>query len=117
MAGGRLVPGGASQVSTQIQIASCKLVPEGLAPLAGSGDVWMDPAAGWKLSSPRYHVDYTCGGQPAVGEYKEGAGHVVWWARSTPLENGSISRDGDLVFFLNSLAPSEGHHFYLDEAL
>ena len=115
--GGRLAPGGAVQPSRQFQLAACKLAPEGLAPLAGSGEVWMAPEVSWRLSSPRYRVDYTCTGDPAVVEYSEGAGHVVWWASSTPLENGSISRDGDLALFLNSLGTRDGHHFYWDESM
>ena len=117
VAGGLLAPGGSPQPSAQFQIAACKLSPEGLAPLASSGDVWMMPTAGWKLASPRYHVDYTCAGQPAVVEYNEGSGHVVWWASSTPLENGSISRDADLALFLNALGARDGHRFYWDESL
>lgn len=117
MAGGMLVPGGAVQPSAQFQIAACKLTPEGLGPLAYSGDVWMTPVAGWKLTIPRYHVDYNCAGQPAVVEYNEGAGHVIWWAASTPLENGSIGRDGNLNLLLNALGSPEGHHFYWDESL
>lgn len=115
--GGQLVPGGAVQGSKQFQISACKLAPEGLSPLAGAGDVWMQPAMGWKLSSPRYHVDYACAGDPAVVDYSEGAGHVVWWASSTPLENGSIARDGNLGLFLTSLGPREGRHIYWDESL
>jgi hypothetical protein len=115
--GGLLAPGGEAQVSKQFQMAACKLTPQGLAPLAGSGDVWMQPAAGWRLANPRYRADYTCAGEPAVVEYSEGAGHVVWWASSTPLENGSIARDGDLDLLLNSLGTREGHSFYWDESL
>ncbi len=117
IAGGQLVPGGAVRPSQQFQMASCKLAPEGLAPLASSGEVWMQPAAGWTLASPRYRVDYTCAGDPAVVEYDEGAGHIVWWASATPLENGSIGRANDLDFFLNALGQREGHHFYWDESL
>lgn len=117
MVGGQLVPDGAAMPSGQFQMSSCKLAPEGLAPLAASGDVWMQPAMVWKLSSPRYHVDYACAGQPAVVEYNVGAGKVVWWASSTPLENGSIGRDGDLALFLSSLGARDGHHFYWDESL
>jgi hypothetical protein len=62
-------------------------------------------------------VEYTCGNQPAVVEYDWGKGHVVWWASSTPLENGSITRAHDLDLFLNSLGPREGKHFYWDESL
>jgi hypothetical protein len=42
---------------------------------------------------------------------------VVWWASSTPLENGSLERAGNLDLLLNSLGPSEGKHFYWDESL
>jgi hypothetical protein len=41
----------------------------------------------------------------------------VWWANSTPLENGSLARANDLNLLLNSLGPREGHHFYWDESL
>jgi hypothetical protein len=73
--------------------------------------------SGLKLTSPRYRVDYACAGQPSVVEYNEGAGHVVWWASSTPLENGSMSRDRNLRLLLNSLGARDGHHFYWDESL
>jgi len=117
ISGGQLVPESAVQPPSQFQMAACKLSPEGLAPLASSGEVWMTPAAGWKLASPRYHSEYTCAGQPVVVEFSEGAGHVVWWASSTPLENGSIGRGGDLALLLNSLGAREGHRFYWDESL
>jgi hypothetical protein len=52
-----------------------------------------------------------------VVEYAWGKGHVVWWASSTPLENGSLSRAHNLDLLLNSLGPREGHRFYWDESL
>ncbi|HVU48404.1 MAG TPA: DUF4350 domain-containing protein [Terracidiphilus sp.] len=115
--GGAILPNGAAQPPDRLTMAACKLTPEGLDPLAGSGDVWMVPMAGWKMSSPRYRVEYECGGQPAVVEYGVGAGLAVWWASSTPLENGSISRDGNLDLFLNSLGSRDGSHIYWDESL
>ncbi|MGB6720284.1 MAG: DUF4350 domain-containing protein, partial [Terracidiphilus sp.] len=117
MSGGLLAPEGAVQPPTQFTMAACMLAPEGLDPLAGSGDVWMVPAAGWKLTSPRYRVEYSCAGEPAVVEYDVGAGHVVWWAGSTPLENGSIGRAGNLDLFLNAIGSREGHRIYWDESL
>ncbi len=42
---------------------------------------------------------------------------MVWWASSTPLENGSLARANDLDLLLNSLGPRDGHHFYWDESL
>ena len=41
----------------------------------------------------------------------------MWWASSTPLENGSLARAANLDLFLNSLGPREGRHFYWDESL
>ncbi len=117
MAGGALAPDEAVGPRMQFGSAACKLEPEGLDPLAGSGEVWMTPAASWNLTSPRYRVEYSCAGTPVVVEYNVGAGHVVWWASSTPLENGSIARGENMSFFLNSLGPREGRHFYWDESL
>lgn len=117
MSGGLILPESAVQPPDRLTLAACELSPQGLDALAGSGDVWMVPAAGWRLSSPRYRVEYDCGGQPAVVEYDVGAGHAVWWASSTPLENGSISRAGNLDLFLNTLGSREGSHIYWDESL
>lgn len=116
LSGGALVPDGAVVASQQFQ-APCKLTAQGLDPLADSGEVWMVPAARWKLSSPAYRVEYSCDGAPAVVEYSQGAGQVVWWASSTPLENGFISRGNNLDLFLNSLGSRTDHTFYWDESL
>jgi hypothetical protein len=114
--GGRLAPEGNAQPPSQFQSA-CKLTPQGLDPLAGSGEVWMIPEGGWGFDRPRDRVQYNCTGAPAVLEYSEGKGHVVWWASSTPLENGSIQRGGDLNLFLNAMGARDGHDFYWDESL
>jgi len=116
--GGFVLPGEAGDnKSAAFDYASCELKPEGLDPLAGTGKVWMVPTASWQVGNPAFRVDYTCAGQPAVVEYDWGKGHAVWWASSTPLENGSLARDNDLDLLLNSIGPREGHHFYWDESL
>jgi len=115
--GGFILPGEASDTPDTFTFAACKLEPEGLDPLASTGEVWMVPQAKWQLGNPAFRVDYSCAGQPAVVEYDWGKGHVVWWASSTPLENGSLARAHDLDLLLNSLGPREGHHFYWDESL
>ena len=115
--GGFILPGEASGTSENFTFAACKLEPEGLNPVAGSGEVWMVPEAGWQVGNPAFHVDYTCAGQPAVVEYDWAKGHAVWWASSTPLENGSLARAQNLDLLLNSLGPRDGHHFYWDESL
>jgi hypothetical protein len=77
----------------------------------------MVPAATWQVGRPADRVQYSCAGQPAVVEYDWGKGHVVWWASSTPLENGSLARAGNLEFLLNSLGERSGRNFYWDESL
>ena len=114
--GGELAPDGDVQPPTQFQEA-CNLTPQGLDPLAGSGEVWMAPEATWGVSLPRDRVQYDCAGAPAVVEYTSGKGQVIWWASATPLENGSIQRAENLNLFLNSLGTPANHHFYWDESL
>ena len=77
----------------------------------------MVPEATWQVGNPTQRIQYSCAGQPAVVEYDYGKGHVVWWASSTPLENGSLARANNLDLLLNSLGPREGHQFYWDESL
>ena len=77
----------------------------------------MVPEASWGSDQPLDRVEYNCAGAPAVVEYSDGKGEVIWWASSTPLENGSISRADNLNLFLNSLGAREGRHFYWDESL
>lgn len=115
--GGYLLPGESSNTPREFNFAACKLEPEGLDPLASSGEVWMVPEATWQVGRPSDRIEYSCAGQPAVVEYDWKAGHVVWWASSTPLENGSLTRAQNLDFFLNSLGPKDGRHFYWDESL
>ena len=117
MAGGALAPDSAARPTSQLNGAACKLTPQGVGSLAGSGEVWMQPEATWKMNNPGYHVDYNCAGEPAVVEYDEHAGHVVWWAGSTPIENGSIARADNLDLFLNAIGSPKGHRFYWDESL
>ena len=115
--GGFLLPHGAPAAPSQLTFAACRLEPNGLDVLASSGEVWMVPASSWQWGDPAHRVQYTCAGQPAVVEYGWGKGRVVWWAGSTPLENGSLSRAQNLSLLLNSLGPRAGHKFYWDESL
>jgi hypothetical protein len=115
--GGYLLPGSSPDTPREFNFAACQLEPEGLDPLASSGEVWMVPEATWQLGRPSDRVQYSCAGQPAVVEYDWGDGHVVWWASATPLENGSLTRAHDLDLLLNSLGAKDGHHFYWDESL
>jgi len=115
--GGYLVPAGEAGVPQEFTFAACELEPEGLDALANTGEIWMVPEATWQVGNPSQRVEYSCAGQPAVVEYNYGAGHVVWWASSTPLENGSLARAANFDLLLNSIGPREGRHFYWDESL
>jgi hypothetical protein len=115
--GGFILPGEASDTPNEFNFAACKLEPEGLDRLANSGEVWMVPQATWQVGNPAHRVEYSCAGEPAVVEYAWGKGRVVWWANSTPLENGSLARANNLDLLLNSLGPRDGHRFYWDESL
>ena len=115
--GGFILPNGLPDTPKEFNFAACQLEPEGLDPLAGSGEVWMVPQATWQVGNPGQRTQYSCAGQPAVVEYNYGKGHVVWWASSTPLENSALARANNLDLLLNSLGPREGHHFYWDESL
>jgi hypothetical protein len=48
-------------------------------------------------------------------------GRAIWWASSTPLENGSIQRGANLDLLLNSIGPAQTPngpiHLYWDESL
>ena len=49
--GGKLAPGGNVLPPMQFETA-CKLTPQGLDPLASSGEVWMVPEAAWGSDRP-----------------------------------------------------------------
>jgi len=115
--GGYLVPEGQAETPKNFTFAACQLEPEGLDALANSGEIWMVPQATWEAGNPAQRIQYSCAGQPAVVEYDYGKGHVVWWASSTPLENGSLTRAANFDLLLNSIGPRDGHHFYWDESL
>jgi hypothetical protein len=115
--GGYLVPGGQAGTPKEFTFSACELEPEGLDALANTGTIWMVPEATWEVGDPSQHIEYSCAGQPAVVEYNYGSGHVVWWASSTPLENGSLARAANFDLLLNSIGPRDAHQFYWDESL
>ena len=115
--GGFLLPGSEIKMSPVLSFAACEAQPDGLQPLAGAGPVWIVPRASWNETRPEVRTAYTCGDQPVVVEYPVGKGTAVWWASSTPLENGSIERGQNLELLLNSVGPPENRHIYWDESL
>jgi hypothetical protein len=118
--GGLLLPGNAVTEAKSVAFAACEAQPEGLQPLAGSASstsaIWIVPRYTWKEDSEA-RTAYTCAGQPIVVELPVGQGHAIWWASSTPLENGSIQRGQNLELLLNSIGPVQNHHIYWDESL
>jgi hypothetical protein len=115
--GGLILPGNGVTISRQASFAACEGRPEGLQPLSTSGSIWIAPSAGWKGSNPETRVAYVCDGEPVVVEYSKERGHAVWWASSTPLENGSIERGKNLELLLNSIGSAQGKQIYWDESL
>jgi hypothetical protein len=119
--GGYLLPDHAVTTSKGLSFAACEAQPDGLAPLAGDGNIFIVPSAAWQDNRPEIHTSYTCAGEPVVVEYAVGAGHAVWWASSTPLENGSITRGQNLELLLNSVGPAKDagqtRQVYWDESL
>ena len=117
--GGLLLPGSDVTFSKEIAFVACEAEPDGLDPLAGRGTIWIVPRAAWKETRPEVRTAYTCAGQPVVIQYPVGKGTAVWWASSTPLENGSITRGQNLELLLNSIGPAQiqGQHIYWDESL
>lgn len=115
--GGVLLPRNGVTMSKQAAFAACEAQPDGLQPLAGEGPIWIVPRVTWFETDSAVRTDYTCAGKPVVVDYPVGKGHAIWWASSTPLENGSITRGQNLELLLNSVGPAQGHHIYWDESL
>ena len=116
--GGLLLPDSAVTEAKGVAFAACEAQPEGLQPLAGpaSSAIWIVPRYTWKDDSEA-RTAYTCAGQPVVVELPIEKGRAIWWASSTPLENGSIQRGQNLELLLNSIGPAQNHHIYWDESL
>ena len=72
--GGFILPGEASDTPREFNFAACKLEPEGLDALAGSGEVWMVPEASWAVGNPAQRVEYSCAGQSGGGRVRLGQG-------------------------------------------
>lgn len=120
MNGGLLLPDSAVTEAKGVAFAACEAQPEGLQPLAGpassASTIWIVPRYTWKEDSEA-RTAYTCAGQPVVVELPIEKGRAIWWASSTPLENGSIQRGQNLELLLNSIGPVQNHHVYWDESL
>ncbi len=117
LSGGTLLPANHVQSSSQASFAACEASSEGFGSLAANGAIWIVPEATWEARDPRQQVDYACNGQPVVVEYAFGRGRAIWWASSTPLENGSVQRGRNAELLMDSVGPVSGAHIYWDESL
>lgn len=117
LSGGLLLPGNEVESSNQASFAACEAQPEGLPSTAESGSIWIVPSATWGNKNPLVRTTYACDGKPVVVEYPVGKGTAIWWASSTPLENGSIERGHNMELLLDAVGPAEGTQVYWDESL
>lgn len=95
----------------------CNARPEGLSKLASAGPVEMAEEAAWKLSGPEQRAAYRCGNDPVVVTFPMEKGTVVWWASSSPLENGTIARAHNMDLLLASIGPRSTTKVIWDESL
>ncbi len=96
---------------------SCDAEPEGLSALASAGPVRMVEEAAWKISSPEQRAVYNCGNDPVVVTFPMDKGTVVWWASSSPLENGTIAQAHNMELLLDSIGPRSTTKVIWDESL
>jgi hypothetical protein len=84
----------------------------------GARQITMRPKAYWKnLSGVRFPL-YGEPDSPVVIAWKVGAGEIVWWADSMPLNNGGIRQADNLTFFLNTVSnprSNRPYRIYWDE--
>ncbi len=84
----------------------------------GAQHVALQPQTYWRQLNASQLSIYGEPGSPAVVSWQLGDGQIVWWAGSTPLTNAGISREDNLVFFLNAVtnwSADEPYTIYWDE--
>lgn len=104
-------------LNTQSFQVICDARPEGLSRLASAGTVQMMEEAAWKPSGPEQQTVYRCGNDPVVVTFPMGKGTVVWWASSSPLENGTIAQAHNMDLLLASIGPRSTTRVIWDESL
>ncbi|HEY0797473.1 MAG TPA: DUF4350 domain-containing protein [Acidisarcina sp.] len=116
--GSYLIPNGqAAHNTSDITSTVCHATREGLDTLSSSGEVDLESPVVWSTPQPLQRIQYRCGTKPVVVAYHADKGNVIWWASSTPLENGSILRSGNLDLLLNSIGSPATAHIIWDESL
>jgi len=70
----------------------------------------------WTSSTQPWLALYGRDDKVVVVSYPVGKGQVIWWASSSPLENGSIRDKDNTAFFLDSVGnPVDGSRVFWDE--
>jgi hypothetical protein len=79
-------------------------------------EITMAAPDNWTSSTQPWLALYGRDDKVVVVSYPVGKGQVIWWASSSPLENGSIRDKDNMAFFLDSVAnPVDGSHVFWDE--
>jgi hypothetical protein len=93
--------------------------PQLVTSLTRGGAISMSPSAYWKHCSTNclvhYADDRSGDARPIVVSYQVGKGQVIWWAASTPLNNGGIASSGNMELLLNSIGAAGDNHVLWDE--
>jgi hypothetical protein len=80
--------------------------------------ITIQPQAKWDDLHASQVALYGDGDFTAVVSWRVGKGDVLWWTGSTPLTNAGITRENNLIFFLNCVSTSsrgEPYKIYWDE--
>jgi len=80
--------------------------------------VSMQRRASWGALTAAQLSLYGLADSSAVVSWARGDGEILWWAGSTPLTNSGITREDNLMFFLNSVAnwsDDAAYQIYWDE--
>jgi len=86
--------------------------------IKGAKQITLQPQATWGKMRAEQSALYGTDQAAGVVSWTDGMGQILWWAGSTPLANSGISRDDNLLLFLNSVANWDDHapyHIYWDE--
>lgn len=84
----------------------------------GAQRITLAPLAFWKKLDANQLPIYGDSGAPVVVSWASGSGNILWWAGSTPLTNAGITRDDNLILFLNAVgnwSQHEPYQIYWDE--
>jgi hypothetical protein len=113
------LPNAGSQGEVMTDPLTHEYQPQLVTSLTRGGAISMSPTAYWKHCSTNCLVHYadtrSGNARPIVVSYEVGKGQVIWWAASTPLNNGGIAKSGNMELLLNSIGPVDDNLVLWDE--